>query len=142
MTTVQQDQYIEMTVGKESYAIRIEEIHEIIKMQAITDIPQSKHYVKGVINLRGKVVPVVSLRSLFSLPDEAFTKNTRIVVVRHQEESIGIIVDQVNKVTTYPEIGPPPERVSVGSSAYFQGIGLCEGSLVGILKLDDVLIRD
>ena len=70
MTNLQQEQYIEMAVGTESYAVKIEDIDEIIKLQKITQIPQSKHYVKGVINLRGKVVCVVSLRSLFLLPNQ------------------------------------------------------------------------
>jgi purine-binding chemotaxis protein CheW len=142
MATTHLDQYIEMAVGNENYAVKIEDIHEIIKMQTITDIPHCKHYVKGVINLRGKVVPVLSLRNLFGLSDQQFTKMTRIVVVKHQEESVGIIVDQVNKVTTYPDIEPPPERVGGVSGAYFTGIGLKEQHLVGILKLDEVLLRD
>jgi purine-binding chemotaxis protein CheW len=142
MATVQQEQYIEMTVGNESYAVKIEDIHEIIKMQAITDLPHSKYYVKGVINLRGKVVPVVSLRNMFGLPDEEHTKATRIVVVNHQEEAVGIIVDQVNKVTTYPEVEPPPVQIGNVSGAFFAGIGLRGQHLVGILKLDEVLLRD
>ncbi|MEK3917191.1 MULTISPECIES: chemotaxis protein CheW [Paenibacillus] len=142
MATVQQDQYIEMTVGLEAYAVRIEEIHEIIKMQTITEIPHCKPYVKGVINLRGKVVPVVSFRNLFGLPEQQDTKTTRIVVVKHREESVGIIVDQVNKVTTFPDIQPPPDHVGGVSGAYFLGIGLRENKLVGILKLDEVLLRD
>ncbi|WP_248925103.1 chemotaxis protein CheW [Paenibacillus hamazuiensis] len=142
METTQQVQYIEMSVGKENYAVKIEDIHEIIKVQAITDIPHSKHYIKGVINLRGKVVTVISLRNLFGLPDEEYTKRTRIVVVNHREESVGIIVDQVNKVTTYPDIQPPPERVGGVNGAYFSGIGLHGPNLVGILKLDEVLLSD
>jgi purine-binding chemotaxis protein CheW len=142
MATVQQDQYIEMTVGAEAYAVRIEEIQEIIKMQTVTEIPHCKPYVKGVINLRGKVVPIISFRNLFGMPEEPFTKATRIVVVKHQEEAVGIIVDQVNKVTTFPDIQSPPEHVGGVSGAYFLGIGLREQKLVGILKLDEVLLRD
>ncbi|MDF2937714.1 MAG: cheW-2 2 [Paenibacillaceae bacterium] len=142
MAAVQQDQYIEMTVGDENYAIKIEDIHEIIKMQAITDLPHSKYYVKGIINLRGMVVPVISLRNLFGLPDEAYTKATRIVVVHHQEEAVGIIVDQVNKVTTYPEVQPPPVQIGSVNGAFFSGIGLRGQHLVGILKLDEVLLQE
>jgi purine-binding chemotaxis protein CheW len=142
MATTQQDQYIEMTVGAEAYAIHIEQIHEIIKMQAITEIPHCKSYVRGVINLRGKVVPVISFRRLVGLPEQSETKSSRIVVVKHREESVGIIVDQVNKVTTFPDIQPPPDYVGSVSGAYFTGIGLREQQLVGILKLDEVLLRD
>jgi purine-binding chemotaxis protein CheW len=140
--TSQQEQYIEFGIGLESYAVKIEDVHEIIKMQTITDIPHSWAYVKGVINLRGKVVPVIALRGLFGLPDEAYTKSTRIVVVKHREESVGIIVDRVNKVTVYPDIQPPPEQAGNVSGSYFVGIGLREEQLVGILKLDEVLLRE
>ncbi|MFD0714232.1 chemotaxis protein CheW [Paenibacillus sp. GCM10027626] len=142
MGTLQQEQYIEMTVGEELYAVRIEEIHEIIKMQTVTEIPHCKSYVKGVINLRGKVVPVISFRHMFGLPEQPDTKATRIVVVKHREESVGIIVDQVNKVTTFPDIQPPPDHVGGVSGANFTGIGLHGQKLVGILKLDEVLLRD
>lgn len=142
MANARQDQYIEAAIGQESYAIQIEDIHEIIKMQAITEIPHSRSYIKGVINLRGKIVPVVSLRQLFGMSDADYTKATRIVVVRHREESVGIIVDQVNRVTTYPDIQPPPDKVSGVNGAFFTGIGLREQQLVGILKLDDVLLGD
>ncbi|TXK79622.1 chemotaxis protein CheW [Paenibacillus sp. N3.4] len=142
MTTLKQEMYIEMVIGKENYAINIQDIHEIIKMQPITDIPNCRSYVKGVINLRGKVVPVISLRHLFGLPDVEETKATRIVVVKHKEESIGLIVDYVNKVSTYDEIQPPPERIGGISGAYFLGIGLREGHLVGILQMDEILLQE
>lgn len=142
MAAIQEGQYIEMTVGKEYYAVKIEEIQEIIKMQTITEMPHCKHYLKGVINLRGKVVPVISLRNLFGLPDEEYTKATRIVVVHHLQESVGIIVDQVNRVTTYSDIQMPPEQVGRVNGAYFTGIGIQENHLVGLLKLDEVLLQD
>lgn len=142
MAAIQAEQYIEMSIGKESYAVRIEEIHEIIKIQPITEIPHCQSYVKGVINLRGKVIPVLSLRSLFGLPDESYTKSTRIVVVRHKQESVGIVVDQVTKVTTYSNIQSPPEQVGSVSGAYFSGIGIEGSRLVGLLKLDEVLLQE
>lgn len=141
MSVATQEQYVEFGVAQESYAIKISDVHEIIRMQAITEIPNGQHYVKGVINLRGKVVPVLSLRSLFSLPEAEPTKQARIVVVHHQEEAIGIIVDRVNKVTVFSDIQPPPERVGGLSSAYFIGIGFTDKGLVGVLKLDEVLLQ-
>lgn len=142
MQRTDQDQYVEFGVGEENYAILISDIHEIIRMQEITEIPNSQHYVQGVINLRGRIVPVISLRSLFSLDEEVLTKSTRIVVVNHQEESVGIIVDKVNKVATFSDIQAPPERVGGISGAYFVGIGITPTNLVGILKLDEVLLRE
>ncbi|GIO36799.1 chemotaxis protein CheW [Paenibacillus antibioticophila] len=143
MQSTDQEQYIEFCVDSENYAITISEIHEIIKMQAITDIPNSYSYVQGVINLRGKIVPVISLRSLFMLEPDEYTKATRIVVANHKEEAVGIIVDKVSKVTTFSDIQPPPDKIAQVSGSFFTGIGLAsDGSLVGILKLDEVLLGD
>jgi purine-binding chemotaxis protein CheW len=138
----EQEQYIEFAIESEQYAIRIEDIHEIIKMQSITEIPNGMHYVKGVINLRGKIVPIISLRNLFNLDEKEYSKNTRIVVVHHQEESVGIIVDRVNKVTTFSDIQLPPDRVGGIDGNFFVGIGLTEGGLAGILQLDHVLLHE
>ncbi|GGH41672.1 chemotaxis protein CheW [Paenibacillus silvae] len=139
MSSLQKEQYIELAVGAETCAIRIEEIHEIIKMLSITDIPFSRPEIKGVMNLRGKVVCVMSLRSLLGMPDEPETRATRIIVVRYREEYIGLIVDRVNKVTTYSEIHPPSEGHGHYREAFFQGIGQQGDELVGILKLDEIL---
>ncbi|MBU5352261.1 chemotaxis protein CheW [Paenibacillus barcinonensis] len=139
MSSLQKEQYIELAVGTETCAIRIEEIHEIIKMLSITDIPFSRPEIKGVMNLRGKVVCVMSLRSLLGMPDEPETRATRIIVVRYREEYIGLIVDRVNKVTTYSEIHPPSGGHGRHQEAFFQGIGQQGDKLVGILKLDEIL---
>ncbi|AIQ66033.1 chemotaxis protein CheW [Paenibacillus stellifer] len=139
MTSLQQDQYIELAVGAETCAMRIEDVHEIIKMLAITDIPFSRHEVKGVVNLRGKVVPVMSLRNLLGMPDEPYTRATRIIVVRYQEEFVGMIVDKVNRVTTYGEIHPPTGQTGIPHAGVYQGIGQRDDRLIGILKLEDIL---
>jgi purine-binding chemotaxis protein CheW len=139
---VGQEQYIEFGIESEQYAIRIQDIHEIIKIQDITQIPNVMSYVKGVINLRGKIVPVISLRNLFHLPEKTYSKTTRIIVVHHQEDTVGIIVDRVNKVTKFNDIQPPPDRVGGIEGNFFVGIGLTDGGLVGILKLDEILLRE
>lgn len=142
MQVNEKEQYVEFCVGNEKYALKIHDIHEIIKLLAITEIPNCRPFVKGVINLRGKIVPIISLRQLFNLPEETYTKFSSIVVVNHVEETIGIIVDRVNKVITFSEIQPPPERVGGLNESFFVGIGLTELGLVGILKLDQVLIHE
>lgn len=139
MEATQLDQYIEVRIETERYALKIDEIHEIIKMQDITAIPNSKDYVKGVINLRGNIVPIISLRNRFGLAEESYTKATRIVVVNDSDEMVGIVVDQVNQVTTFADIQPPPERIDSVQGSYFSGIGRTETGLVSILKLDQVL---
>jgi len=139
METAQHEQYIEVGAGNEKYALRIYDIHEIIKLQDITEIPNSKPYVKGVINLRGKIVPIISLRNRFGLSEEPPTKSTRIIVVIQTDEMIGIVVDRVNRVTTFKDIQPPPARIGSVQGSYFTGIGSTESGLVSILKLEQVL---
>lgn len=142
MQTMGHEQYIEFVIEEEYYAIHIQDIHEIIKIQDITQIPNVTSYVEGVINLRGKIVPVISLRKFFSLEERGHSKTTRIIVVHHQEDTVGIIVDRVNKVTTFSDIQLPPERIGGVDGNYFVGIGLTNSSLVAILKLDEILLRE
>ncbi|MNI43763.1 Chemotaxis protein CheW [compost metagenome] len=139
MSSLQKEQYIELAVGAETCAIRIEEIHEIIKMLSITDIPFSRNEVKGVVNLRGKVVCVMSLRNLLGMSDEPYTRESRIIVVRYLDEFVGLIVDKVHKVTTYAEIHPHSGGHSRGRDDVFAGIGQQGDQLVGILKLEELL---
>jgi purine-binding chemotaxis protein CheW len=136
------EQYIEFDIEKEQYAIRIRDIHEIIKIQDITPIPNVTPYVKGVINLRGKIVPVISLRNMFGFQEKEYSRTTRIIVVHHMEDTVGIIVDRVNQVTTFSDVQLPPERVGGVDGNYFVGIGITNNGLVGILKLDEVLLRE
>ncbi|KRF09991.1 chemotaxis protein CheW [Paenibacillus sp. Soil766] len=142
MQRTEQEQYVELGIGNETYAIRIQDIHEIIKMQDVTQIPNALGYLKGVINLRGRIIPVISLRNMFGLMEEENTKFTRIVVVNHVEDTVGVIVDRVNKVTNLSDIQPPPDRVGGISGNYFAGIGITDHGLVGILKLEEVLLRN
>lgn len=124
--TSEQSQYIQFALGEEQYAIQISDIHEIIKMQEIRAIPNVRTYVKGIINLRGNIIPVISLRSLFDLAEDEYTKFTRIIVVNHQEEPVGIIVDQIAKVTTFSNIQPPPTQFHGLNGVNFTGIGISD----------------
>lgn len=139
MSTALDVQYVVLELGEEKYALRIYDIYEVIKMQKVTEVPNSKPYLLGVINLRGKIVPVISLRKRFGLTEVPVTNTTRIVVVSIQEEIIGIVVDGVNKVTTFTAIQPPSEIVSGVEGSYFEGIGQSEEGLVSILNIDQIL---
>jgi len=135
----QQDQYIVIELGTEKYALKISEVYEIIKMQKITAVPNSKAFLEGVTNIRGKIVPIVSLRKRFRLGETSVVHKTRIVVVNHHGEMIGIVVDGVNRVLKFSDIQPSAEIVSGVDSSYFQGIGQSEEGLIGILNLEHVL---
>ncbi|MBB6691220.1 purine-binding chemotaxis protein CheW [Cohnella xylanilytica] len=141
-STTSAGQYVEFGIGAENYAIPISEVHEIIRMQDITEIPSGPPYVKGIFNLRGRIVPVIGLRRLFGLPEEEPDKATRIVVLNHADEYVGIVVDRVNQVVAIGDVQSPPDRIGGLSGALFAGIGITSSGLVGILKLDEVLLRD
>jgi len=136
---LQQDQYIVMELGSEKYALKISEVYEIIKMQKITAIPNSKPFLEGVTNIRGNIVPVISLRKRFQLGETPAIHKARIVVVNHREETVGIVVDGVNQVIQFSDIQPSAEIVSGVDGSYFQGIGQSEEGLIGILNLEHVL---
>jgi len=139
MGKTKQEQYVSIGIDSEKYALRINEVHEIIRMQDITKIPNSEEHIKGVINLRGRIIPIISLRHRFGLPETDYTKNTRIVVVNYENEMIGMIVDIVSQVTTFGEVQPPPETLEDSHSSYFSGIGQTDRELISILQLDKVL---
>jgi purine-binding chemotaxis protein CheW len=136
MLAVTSEQYIVSRLGSERHAFNIRDIDEIIKMEHITAVPNSKPYIKGVINLRGKIVPVVSMCRRFGIPETPIGRLTRIVVVQYQHEATGIIVDAVEKVTSFHDIQPPLEVNETISTQFIDGIGQNPDGLVGILNID------
>ncbi|MDB5052516.1 MAG: hypothetical protein JWM44_566 [Bacilli bacterium] len=136
MLVANPDQYIVTRLGNERHAFNIHDINEIIKMEHITELPNSKPYIKGVINLRGKIVPIVSMCRRFGIPETPIGKLTRIVVVQFQHEGTGIIVDAVDKVTSFNDIQPPPETNETFSAQFIDGIGQNQDGLVSILNID------
>lgn len=131
-------QFIAYELASEKYAIKISDVYEIIRMQQITLVHNSKPFLEGVINLRGKVIPVVNLHKRFDLPDYTATKSTRIIVVKVREEMIGIIVDRVNQVVKFEDIQPPEMSAGI-EGGYFEGLGITDQGVVSLLKIDTVL---
>ncbi len=139
MSDLLSTQFIVYELANERYALKISDVYEIIKQQKITSVHNSKPYLEGVINLRGKIVPVVNLHKRFGLTNYLITKSTRIVVVQSRDEMIGIVVDRVNQVISFSDIQPAPEIVAGIEGSYFEGIGLAEEGVVSLLKIDKVL---
>lgn len=133
------EQFVEVQIGKESYALPILDIHEIIRMQESAEVPSTRKYVRGVINLRGQIIPIISLRERLGLPDIEETKATRIVIVTHPEGIFGMIVDRVNQVVTFASILPPPEQAGEELTYLVKGIGQKGEVLVSILNLENLL---
>lgn len=132
-------QFISYELANEKYALKISDVYEIIRMQQITPIHNSKTFLEGVINLRGKIIPVVNLHKRFGLANYTNTKATRIVVVKSKEEMIGIVVDKVKQVVKFSDIQPPPEIVAGIDGDYFEGLGVTGDEVVSLLKIDVVL---
>ena len=99
----QKDKYLTFKIENEIFAIEIKDVVEIIKVQAITDIPESKDYIKGVINLRGKIIPVIDIRLRFKKKEKQYDDRTCIIVVFVDEIIMGLIVDRVSEVLTISE---------------------------------------
>ena len=137
-------QYIVISMGEEQFGIDIKYIDNIVKMQHITRVPNVASYIKGVINLRGEVLPVMSLRLKMGLEADITTKNTRIIILRlEQYGMIGIIVDEVKEVLTLEE--DCVEKVASDSKEEKDGfvfaVGKCEDGLVSLLDLNAVALE-
>jgi purine-binding chemotaxis protein CheW len=138
-------QYIVIRLGEEQYGIDISYVNNIVRMQRITRIPKVAPYLKGVINLRGEILPVVSLRLKMGLDEDVFDKATRIIILKTENEGqIGIIVDEVKEVVTLSE--KSIEKVShdnKGEKANFlSGVGKNNGELISILDLNMISLED
>jgi len=130
-------QLVSFKIGSEEYGIDILKVQEINRMPDITKVPQAPHYVDGVINLRGKVIPIINTRRKFNLEEKDHDKDTRIVVVDINGEVIGLVVDSVNEVLRIPSsIVEPPPNVTVDSGAnYITGVARLEDRLLILLDL-------
>ena len=134
-------QLVSFKIGSEEFGVDILKVQEINRMVEITRVPQAPHYVEGVINLRGKVIPIVDLRKRFNLDLKEHDKNTRIVVVDIGGNIMGMIVDSVSEVLRLPSstIEPPPEIVTGINSEYIKGVAKLDDRLLIFLDLSKVI---
>lgn len=137
-------QFIVIKIGDEQYGIDIKYIDNIVRMQHITRVPKVAPYLKGVINLRGEVIPVMSIRLKMDLPEDEITKATRIIILKlEQYGMIGVIVDEVKEVVTLDN--SQIERVAYDNKEektnYINGIGKYEGGLISLLDLNTVTLE-
>lgn len=137
-------QMVGFKIDNEFYGIDIIQVQEIIRMQEITMVPRTPPFIKGVVNLRGKVVPIISLRERFGIKEVEHTKDTRIVIVRIDVGLIGFIVDAMAEVIRLPErlIEPTPPTATNIESEYIRGVGKLDDNLIIILDLNMVLTKE
>ena len=134
-------QLVVFELANESYGINIAVVESIIKMQAITQLPQTPAYIKGVTNLRGTVLPVVDLRVRFGLEPQPDTKQTRVIVVTMGNLKVGLMVDGVSEVLRVAEglIEPLPSMVNSVNADFLTGIVRLEDRLIILLEVEKVL---
>jgi purine-binding chemotaxis protein CheW len=134
-------QFIVAKIGHEQYGVNIQYVHNIERMLKVTRVPKAPYYIKGVINLRGDIIPVMSLRIKFSLEPDEYTNNTRIIIVKLDGNSMGLIVDEVKEVINLTE--EDIERISKDAnderSNYIQGVGKVDKELVTLLNIDGLI---
>jgi purine-binding chemotaxis protein CheW len=137
--------YLTFRLGNEEFAIQVLRVREIMGVQEITAVPQTPEYVKGVLNLRGKVIPVVDLRLKFGLPEIEYTQRTCIIVAQIESPAgkllIGVIVDAVSEVLTLQagEIEDTPDFGSGVATPYILGMAKVKGKVKILLDIDMVL---
>jgi purine-binding chemotaxis protein CheW len=134
-------QFATFYVGHMLLGVDIKVVQEINRQSEITQVPHAPEYVRGVINLRGEVATVVDLRTILGLPKSNSNQQTRNLIVHHQGEAIGLLVDQISDILTLrdDEINPPPTNVDGVDGRLMSGVCTLESEIVVLLDIDEVL---
>jgi purine-binding chemotaxis protein CheW len=135
------EQIVVLDLGGEAYGVEIGRVEEIIRMQAITRIPNGPSFIEGVTNLRGRVIPVLDLRKRFGLPASDATRRSRIVVGELGDHTVGLVVDGVSEVLhlSSEAVEPPPTLVTSADSAFLRGVAKLDERLILLLDLSRLL---
>jgi len=136
-------QVVGFRIGNETYGVRIGAVREIVRVPEITAVPSAPDTVEGVINLRGKIIPVMDLRKRFGHADIQPDKRNRILVVEMQGKLVGLIVNAASEVLKIPpsEIEAPSTVFAEGESGYVTGVGKLKGRLIILLDISKLLHR-
>ncbi|MBZ0263395.1 chemotaxis protein CheW [bacterium] len=137
----QKDKFLTFRLGEEEYGLEIRNVIEIIGIQRVTDLPDTPKYVRGVINLRGKVVPVIDVRLRFGMAEKEYNERTCIVVVNLNEMLVGLIVDSVSEVIDIPagDIETPPTMKKSAKNHFLSGLGKVGDTVKILLDLDQLV---
>ena len=138
------DMYLSFRLGDEDYCLEIRHVTEIVGIQKVTQVPDMPHYVKGVVNLRGQVIPVIDMRLRFNMPGREYDERTCIVVISLRGGQVGLVVDTVNEVRSIEEanVSPPPKSGGAPSAQYIRGLGKVGESVKIILDANKLLFED
>lgn len=140
----QEGKYLTFQLNDEEYGIQIGYVTEIIGIQNINSVPDMPEYIKGVINLRGKVIPVMDVRLRFGAPSRDYDERTCIIVINVKEQAMGLVVDRVSEVLDIPEseIEPTPELRKGRSNRFVHGLGKVNGEVKLLLEAESMLFED
>ncbi|MBI4804786.1 MAG: chemotaxis protein CheW [Desulfovibrio sp.] len=137
-------QLVTFTISNEEFGLDILRVQEIIRTMEITKVPRAPDFVEGVINLRGKVIPIIDLRKRFGMESKKHDSQTRIIVVEIHSMIVGFVVDSVSEVLRIQSstVEPPPAVVSGVESEYISGVGKLEDRLLILIDLDKLLSEE
>jgi len=137
-------QFISFSVGDEEYGLELLRVKEVIRVREITWLPKAPSFVKGIINLRGDVIPIIDLRDKFGLEAKEATANTRVIVVEVDGKLMGMIVDSASQVVRIPadQIDPPPPVLGGFSQEFITGVGKMDDKLIILLNSDAILTAE
>lgn len=137
-------QLVSFKIGDEEFGVDILKVQEINRKMDITQVPNAPEFVEGVVNLRGRIIPVISLRTRLGMVKKELDDNSRIIVVELDGKTVGFIVDEVNEVLRIPKniTEPPPEMVSGINSDYITAVGKLENRLLILLDLEKVFSNE
>ena len=136
-----EEQNVIFRLGSESYGIDIFLVNEIIRLREITPIPKSEAHIRGLVNLRGKTIPVVDLRVRFYMSQAEDTESTRIIVVETEQGNVGIVVDAVTEVITVEpdQVDETPPLVAGATADFVRGVAKQDDHLITLLNLEQAL---
>ena len=137
-------QFISFSIGEEEYGLELLRVKEVIRIREITWLPKAPSFVKGIINLRGDVIPIIDLRDKFGLEAKESTAMTRVIVVEVEGRMIGMVVDAASQVVRIPadQIDPPPPMLGGFSQEFITGVGKLEDKLIILLNTDAILTME
>ncbi len=143
-TTIEKEelfQYVTFKIGDEDFAIDIIKVQEIIREVEVTEVPQSHEFIDGIASLRGKVMPIISLRMTFGLPKLENDNDNRVLVTDLNGVTVGLVVDSVSEILRLSpkDIEPPPHTAGSDKAEYIKGVGKIGDRLLIILDIDKVL---
>ena len=140
----QKDKYLTFHLAGEDYGIEIRFVTEIIGIQQITEVPDMPAFIRGVINLRGKVIPVMDVRARFKIEARAYDDRTCIIVVNVEDTEVGLVVDEVSEVADIPakNVEPPARTGNRSGSRCIQGMGKIGAEVKILLDVQELLFND